>query len=105
MHTTAKSAIIESFKYRDIVFSLLTKTILHKPHLFNAGVVPNDPRFSSHPNHFIFSGMHLAAPFRNTCEIYPDGDFEAGLVVFNQLSAGGWTRVAALDVQQRSKVN
>jgi hypothetical protein len=49
--------------------------------------------------------MHLVAPFRNTSEIYPDGDFGAGLVVFNQLLAGGWTRVTALDVQQRSKVN
>jgi len=44
--------------------------------------------------------MHLAAPFRNTCEIYLDGDFGAGLVVFNQLSAGGWTRVTALGVQK-----
>jgi hypothetical protein len=46
--------------------------------------------------------MHLAAPFGNTSEIYPDGDFGAGLVVFNQLPADDWTRVTALEVQQRS---
>jgi hypothetical protein len=44
--------------------------------------------------------MHLALPFGNTRKIYPDGDFGAGLVVFNQLSADGWTRVTALGVQK-----
>jgi hypothetical protein len=102
MHTTAKSAIIESFKYRDIVFSLLVNAANHQLPLFNAGSVPNDPWFSSHSNHFIFNGMQLVAPFGNTSEIYPDGDFGAGLVVFNQLSADGWTRITALGVQQRS---
>ena len=62
--------------------------------------MPNDPRCSSHSNHCIFNGMHLVAPFRNTSEIYPDGDFGAGLVVFNQLSADDWTRVTALGVQK-----
>jgi hypothetical protein len=46
--------------------------------------------------------MQLVAPFGNTSEIYPDGDFGAGLVVFNQLSADGWTRITALGVQQRN---
>jgi hypothetical protein len=44
--------------------------------------------------------MHLVAPFRNTSEIYPSGDFGAGLVVFNQLLADDWTRVTALGVQK-----
>jgi hypothetical protein len=105
MHTTAKSATIESFKYRDIVFSLLAKTILQKLHLFNAGVVPNDLGFWRHPNHLIFSGMHMAAPICHTIKICPDGDFGPGLVVFNRLWADNWTRVTALDVQYRSKVN
>ena len=44
--------------------------------------------------------MHLAATFGDISEIYPDGDFGAGLVVFNQLSADDWTKVTALGVQK-----
>ena len=47
--------------------------------------------------------MHLAVPFGNTRKIYPDGDFGAGLVVFNQLSADDWTRVIAHGVQKCSQ--
>ena len=46
--------------------------------------------------------MHLVAPFGNTSEIYSDGDFGPGPVVFNQLSADDWTSVTGLNVQQRS---
>jgi len=44
--------------------------------------------------------MQVVALFGSASEIYPDGDFGAGLVVFNQLSTDDWTRVTALGVQK-----
>jgi hypothetical protein len=87
MHTTARRAINESFKYRDIVFSFLVKAISHEPHLHNAEVVPNDLCFWGCSNNIIFNGIHVVGPTRNSGGIRTNGDFRAVLVVFNQQSA------------------
>ena len=84
MHMTAKSAIIEDFKYRVIPFPFL-----ENPNKSNRTLLMQEPyqtmRLPAHfPSHFIFNGIRAGGLTRTLIELVIDGEFGAPLVVFNQ---------------------